>query len=195
MCPRVEPDFDKVHAQTPIWDKGLYELAIGKVAGRAYDKEEKGKVTTVMYVGLRPKLVGVYDSAGKLHTDIDGTEIADQAVEEIRLYIHSQGAREFSKRIMMAIFGYDKKEEEQYNEFVKTLDLRFDYEEKDGEDGYDVTLGAGWNELAGKRVKAQMKKGTFKNQRTDEFEERQDFDSFFPVGSAPPEKKSKKSAA
>lgn len=196
MCPRIEPDFDKVHAQTPVWDKGLYELRVDKIRGSAYDKKDEstGKVSTVAFVGLRPKLVGIFDSNGQLATDIDGTDIAGQAVEEIKLYVHSQGAREFSKRIMMAILGYEKDQEAEYNDYVRTLDLGIDLDEReDGEEGYDVKLGDGWNVLANKHVKAQMKKGSFKD-RNDVQQERQDFDSFFPVNSdkAAPAKKGRK---
>jgi hypothetical protein len=184
--PRIEPDFDKVHAMTPVWGKGLYELVLGKPRGSAYDKsdDKTGKSTHVAFVGVRPKIVGIFDSNGVLSTDVDGTDIEGQQVEEIRLYLHSQGAREFSKRIMMAIFGYegDAKGEAEYNEWVKTLDLSFESEENEDGEGYTVTLGDGWQLLEGKHVKSMMDKGSFKD-RNDEVKERQDFNSFFPVNS------------
>jgi hypothetical protein len=69
--PRMEPDFDwtNVQATTPIYPKGDYELTVKSIRGQAWPKRDDngnptGDVTKV--IRLRPVLVGIYDSKGKL---------------------------------------------------------------------------------------------------------------------------------
>lgn len=182
--PRFEPDFAGVFASTPIWSKGDYELAIESVRGQAWDQVKDGHETGVIVkvVKLRPKIKGMYDSNGKLITEVDGVDIADQAAEEISLWIHSKGAMAMSKRAIMAILGYDEKEEEEFNNYLRggNLDLSFDFEESD--EGYDVTLGSGWESLAGKLVGAHLDKQQVNIEGREPFEQQQ-YIRFFPAGS------------
>lgn len=179
-----EPDFSTVHASTPIWKKGTYEITVSKVRGRAWDKtdEKTQEKTMVRGVEIRLKLVGVYDSAGKLSTSMDGAEIAGKDVEPQTLYIHSDGAMAFSKRIMMAILGYKKEEEEEFNEYFKTLDLKMGIEEADG-GGYDVTIGEGWQTLAGKNVIVTLSEGEREDKTTKQKLPTQEFGVWLPTGS------------
>lgn len=164
--PRMEADFDwgDVQASTPVHDKGDYELTIARVRGRAWFKKDKSgnptsEITKV--VALTPKIVGQYDSNGKLNT-----EKKDQDAEEINLWVHSDGGRKMAKKSMMAICGYnpdDKKEEDEFNKFLKTSGLQLGTPVEDGEeDGKLVlNLGEGWEKLlVGKNVRAHLDKET-----------------------------------
>lgn len=182
--PRFEPDFTTVFATTPVWSKGDYEILIESVRGQAWDQVKNGQETgtVVQVVKLRPKIKGVYDSKGKLQTEIDGVDIADQAAEEIALWIHSKGAMAMSKRAIMAILGYSEKEEEDFNEFLRTGSLDLSFEIEESEDGYDVTLGSGWEQLVGKLVGVHLDKQQVNIEGREPFEQQQ-YVRFFPAGS------------
>ncbi len=163
----MEPDFDwgDVQASTPIYKKGEYELTITKVRGSAWRKKDKaGNPTDVItkVVKLRPRIVGVYDSSGKLHSEQEGKDIKDSACEEINFWIHSEGGRMMSKRQMMSVCGYnpfDEADEKKFNEFLKTskLDLTAKVTESESGDGFVLVLGDGWEKLlVGKNVRANM---------------------------------------
>lgn len=182
--PTFEVDFGGVQATTPIYKKGLYELTIKKVSGRAYDKvdDKTGHRTTVRLIQITPKMVGQYDSKGKIKTtDEAGKNIKDQDVEGIRLYLHSEGALKMSKQACMAFFGFTRDEEEKFNEYFKTLDLKFDAEQDESGD-YTVTLGSGWESLTGKNFKAQLSEGVYEDKANNKSIPQQNFDNFFPVG-------------
>lgn len=175
------PDFTKYHASTPIYKKGMYEIVVDKVQARAYDTtDDAGQSKQVRMVTLRNKMVGVYDSKGKLLTTQDGAEIKGEDVEDVRLYIHSDGAMKFTKRILMAVLGYSKEEEDKFNEFLAKQDVRFSIEEKETEDGYNVVLGSFWEGLAGKHFKVGLSEGVY--ERNGVKEPQQNFDTYLPVG-------------
>lgn len=173
------PDFTGVHANTPIYPRGEYELEITNIRGSAYIRERDGATVKVVY--LRPKMVGMYDSKGKLSPNgQDGSKIEGEDVEEIRFYLHSEGAMKMTKRQMMAILGYQRKEEDKFNKWASSADLSFKVEET--EDGnLSVTLGKGWQELVGKRVRASLDVELYEPDGREP-EEQQQFASLQPVG-------------
>ena len=177
--PVMEPDFDwtDVQASVPIHKKGEYELTITGVRGSAWFKRDKaGNPTTdvTKVVKLRPCIVGVYNSNGKLLSEQDGKTIKDARCEEINFWIHSDGGRMMSKKQMMAICGYnsfDGKDEDKFNEFLKTskLNLSSKIEESESGDGLVLVLGDGWEKLlVGKNVRANMEPETRKIEGRDD---------------------------
>ena len=172
MSPRMDADFDwgeGTQASTPIYEKGDYQLTIKNVRGSAWFKKDAngnptGDITRV--VKIRPEIVGVYDSKGKLKGETpEGKKVAGGTAEEINLWIHSEGGRRQSKRAMMAILGYnpdDQGDEKKFNEFLKKakLDLGHKVEENETGDGLVMSLGDGWKTFVGKNVRAHMEPET-----------------------------------
>jgi hypothetical protein len=167
----MDADFDwgDVQASVPIHPKADYELTIKNVRGSAWPKKDLGGNPTgdiVKVVKLRPEVVGVYDSKGKLKSEgADGKNIAGATAEEINLWIHSDGGRRQAKKAMMSVLGYnpeDEAEEKKFNKFIKdnSLDLGHKVEENEAGDGYVMTLGEGWKMLVGKNVRAHMEPET-----------------------------------
>ena len=114
--PTMEADFNwgDVQASTPIHPKGEYELTIVGVRGSAWPKRDKAGNTTgevVKVIRIRPRIVGVYNSEGKLKSELDGKTIRDKSCENINLWLHSDGGREMAKRYMRAILGYNSAED------------------------------------------------------------------------------------
>jgi len=131
-----------------------------------------GEVTRV--IKFRPRIVGVYDSNGKLSTEQNGKSIKDMACEEINGWVHSDGGRTMTKKHMMAILGYnpnEETEEKQFNEFLKTskADLSMKLEENEAGDGYVLRIGEGWDQLfKGKNVRVHMEPETRKVEGRDD---------------------------
>ena len=173
--PTMEADFSwgDVQASTPIHPKGEYELTIVGVRGSAWPKRDKAGNTTgevVKVIRFRPRIVGVYNSEGKLKTELNGKEIKDKACENISLWVHSEGGLGMSKRHMMAVLGYnsaDEVEEKKFDRFLKDagVDLSFRHEENEAGDGYVLHIGEGWEKLfVGKNVRVQMEPETRKQE-------------------------------
>ena len=159
--PEWNPDFGAVSAETPVYPAGDYEFVVDDLRASAYDKTDtQGNITghnKVVYV--IPKVVGRIDSKGKLSPkDSEGKVIEGQPAERIGLWLHSEGGVKFSKRIMMAIFGYKGREgEKQFNEEI-VANSDFSFNEEETEDGYDVTLGSGWDQLKGLHFRVSLDK-------------------------------------
>lgn len=187
--PRFEPDFTQVQASTPVYEKGPYELSTERISGSAWNKTDSGGDSyQVRRVRIGCKVQGFIDSKGKVkkdhpeHGDIEGKD-----VKPIDLYIHSPGAMKMAKRQMMAILGYnadEPKDEEAFNEWLKGgVDLGFDAEPSEDGDGFDVTLGDGWETFVGKRVIAYLDKEMYQRDESAEPEEQQVIGRLSPVGS------------
>ncbi|KKL70665.1 hypothetical protein LCGC14_2102680 [marine sediment metagenome] len=179
MTPIMEPDFDwgDVQASTPIHKKGEYELTITGVRGSAWFKRDKaGNPTTdiTKVVKLRPRIVGVYNSEGKLLTEQDGKVIKDLQCEEINLWVHTEGGRTMSKRQMMAVCGYnpfDEADEKKFNEFLKSskLNLSSKVAENESGEGLVLAIGDGWKTLlVGKNVRVNMEPEVRKQEGRDD---------------------------
>lgn len=187
--PRYEPDFTGVTVAVPIYPKGRYELAVESVKGSAWDKtdDKTGETTLVKRVGCRVTMVGAYDSKGKLKTAVgDMKDIAGKPVRNLDLYIHSEGAMRMAKGHMMAILGFNPRNEEheqQFNEWIKSNGISFSFDAEPSEDGegYGVTLGNGWETLAGKRFVALLDKEIYKPEG-GEPRENQVFSQVLPSG-------------
>ena len=171
--PTMEADFSwgDVQASTPIHPKGEYELTIVGARGSAWPKRDQAGNTTgeiVKCIRLRPRVVGVYNSEGKLKSELDGKNIRDASCEAITLWLHSEGGRAMAKRYMMAILGYnpaEESDEKKFNKFLKDsgADLKWSHTENDAGDGYILTIGEGYEKLfVGKNVRVQMEPETRK---------------------------------
>lgn len=169
MSPRMEPDFDwsEVQASIPVYEKGDYEISIQKVRGVAwFKKDAQGQPTSdvTKAVRLTVKMVGVYDSKGKLKFEQDGKNIKDQPAEDLNLWVHSDGGKRQAKQRMMAIAGYtpdDQVQEKEFNDYLKNskLDLSTVVEENEDGSGLVLNIGEGWEKLlVGKNVRASLDK-------------------------------------
>lgn len=168
--PKWEPDFESVRATTRIFDRGEYELVIARVTGFAYDRDD-GK--HVVGVRLTPRVVGKINSKGKLTDDFAGEETFP-----IKLYLHNEGARRMTKRILMALCGFSSNEEDAFNQYYKKAD--FSIEEEETEDGYAVIPGAGWRALEGKHVRVTLDKDLYEPDGGEPVEQ-QTFSNWTPV--------------
>lgn len=170
MSPRMEPDFDwtDVQATTPVYPKGDYQITVVDIRGSAWPKtDDSGNATGVItkVVRFRNKMVGVYNSKGKLSTELDGKPIGGEAVEDLNLWVHSDGGRKMAKQSMMAILGYsprDGQEEKKFNELLKKQKADLSTRLEEGEDGsLSLVLGDGWKALfVGKNFRASLEEET-----------------------------------
>jgi hypothetical protein len=170
MSPIMEADFTgwgDVSATTPIHPKGDYQLTIKSIRASAWAKTDRsgnptGVITKV--IRIRPEIVGVYNSEGKLKTELGKKNIKGAKCEDINIWLHSPGGREMGKGTMMAIAGYnprDGEEEAAFDKFIAQQKLDLGWVTEETADGYVLTIGDGWETLlVGKNVRAHMDEET-----------------------------------
>lgn len=142
MSPRWEPDFAGTHATTPVYDRGEYRVTVGRPSGIAYTKDNGDEVAGVRY---SLKMVGAKNADGSIDDTMAGEEVS-----QLRLYVHSAGAMRMTKRILMALFGYDRNDEASFNDDVIG---NGDFSIIPGETDDDrPTLGDGWTSCVGNEV-------------------------------------------
>ena len=168
--PRFEPDPKEVRASVRIYDRGDYELKVGKPRGFYYVRESDEREIAGVDVPL--EMVGMLDGKGNPDGKFEG-----EAVSNDRLYLHSEKALPFLKRFAMAVLGYDRNSEEKFNkDWWDGADISLEATEGDGET--TLTIGAFFGELEGQRVIAHLDK----EMSQDGEREQQAFRSFSPVG-------------
>lgn len=152
--PRFAPDPDEARATTRIFDRGEYELIVGKPYPFAYTRESDGKDIGGVRYAL--KMVGKVNAKGKLDNEFE-----DEPVSPIRFYIHSTGAVSMFKRFAMAALGYDANPatEEQFDlEVWHGADLSVEGE------GDEVSGGSFFETLTGQRVRMTLDKRIWEDQ-------------------------------
>lgn len=176
--PRLSPDMTDVSANIKIYDKGDYEIAVKSVFGFAND----GTNGFNYGVAVQHVIVGKYDSKGNLDKSDEGNQ-----VENVRLFVHTKDAMRMSKRYLMAAFGFNKKEEDEFNEWYKSQDWHVDAE-KDDNDRYVIdSIGDGWKKLVDHHVKVRLDKTIYEpvdrdtGEKTGEQIEQQKFGTWSPV--------------
>lgn len=189
--PVMDPDFTwgGIAATTQIYPKGEYELVIQRIRGSAWPKRDKSGEPTgeyTMVARLTPTIAGMYNSEGKLGQKLpDGGSLADSPeAEEINLWLHSKGGLKMAKQSLMAIFGYnprDRSAEKDFNAWLVNsgIDLGFHLEERDDE-GMNLVLHDGWNQLVGNTVRATMEPQIREVEGRDPVEQ-QNYISFAPL--------------
>lgn len=190
MSPRFEPDFVETQVSTPVYPKGTYEVSITRVNGAAWTKEndKTGESYTVRRIRARAKMKGRYDSEGKLHDSIDDLgEIVDKDVAPVDFYIHSEGAMRVAKSNLMAVLGFNPREnedEEAFNEWVQENEPDFGFDETPLDDGsFEVDIGDGWKTMEGRDAILMLDVEMYKPEGADKPEKRQRIATVLPVGS------------
>jgi hypothetical protein len=128
---------------------------------------------------LFPQMAGALDSRGRTTENFAGEEVSP-----IRLYVHNDGSMRATKRALMALYSFDGRDEEserEFNKWYKTQDFSVDAEETD--DGWEVTLGSGWNTLIDKHVVVRLDKRIYEPEG-GEPQEQQDVKFWTPVKTA-----------
>lgn len=142
MSPIFQPDFSKVDAGFPVYDKGLYRVKVTKRTPFVREKkDETGTVTVVAGVRYALELVGKFDEKGK----VKGDGLAGKSVSAMNVYIHTDGGMQFAKPFLMATAGYNpKKDEAEANEkLFQGGDWTFDGESDTAEE--NIKLGSSWD--------------------------------------------------
>ena len=170
--PRFSPDPKEVRATTRVFDRGEYELKVGKPTGLFYVRESDQKEIGGVQVPFT--MAGRINGKGKVVPDHEG-----EAVFPNRFYLHSEAALPFLKRFAMAALGYDRNSEDTFNsDYWDEADLTLDAGE--GDDGeQSLSIGAFYSELEGQRVIANLDKGMSQ----DEEREVQEFGVWAPISS------------
>lgn len=164
---RFAPDMSTVTVNIPVHPKGPYLLNVKRVSGYAgpqkEDEDGKKKESWFVYegqklsVGTRVtlELVGKFNSANELvpfaDLGFESNKVADNT-----LWSHNKGSLEMSKKVVMAIMGYDKEEEKEFDAWFAAQDFGIDVDPVEGEDKYTAKLGNGWEQLVGKNVRVQL---------------------------------------
>lgn len=190
---RFTPDFENTVVDIPVHKKGQYLLTVKRVSGYAGPQKDRTKESnmrtedgTKLSVGIRltTEIKGQYDSEGNV-VDIADTSIPTEKVEDTTLWIHNKGSKDMSKKIVMAIMGYPKEEEKEFNEWYKQQDFGVDIERsEDDEAKFVVTPGEGWNQLKGHDVKVLLDAGVRKGEDGDDDTPQQNFKTWTPIKQA-----------
>ena len=152
--PRFAPDFTQVSAGMKIFPRGDYELSVTGVKPLAYYKtDDDGEPTDDFVAGCQVniEMVGKIGNDGQLDR-----EDAGESVVPIRLYVHTEKAWGMTKGSIMALLGYTREEEEQFNADFADADFAVEGE------GDEAELGDSWNRLVGQHVTAQLSKRMFR---------------------------------
>lgn len=152
MSPIFTPDFTKVDASFPMYEKGKYRLKVTKATPFCKlsqpDKETGVKTEQKgLYYGL--EMVGKFDDSGNL----DQTQ-AGKPVSRYTVYIHTEGGMQFAKPFLMASNGYNvKNEENEANaQLFQAGDWSFSGEVDDAAE--NIELGKSWAGNVGHLVDA-----------------------------------------
>lgn len=169
--PRFDVDPKEVRATTRVFDRGEYELKIGKPTGFFYlHREDEHEIAGVQ---VPFTMAGRIDGKGKVVPEFEG-----EAVFPTRFYLHVETALPFLKRFAMAALGYDRNSEDTFNnDYWDEADLALDVGEADGEQ--TLSIGAFYSELEGQRIIANLDKGLSQ----DEEREVQEYGQWAPVSS------------
>lgn len=171
--PRFTPDLDETRATTRVFDPCEAEMKITGVQGVLYMKEEDGDEWPVAGVRCQYEHVGRIQDDGSLDTEHEGEDMAPDTH-----YIHSEGALPFTKRFLMAAYGFTREEEEEFDDFLEERDFSLD---GDPESDEDPEIGDGWKELEGLRVAADVDIRAVEDEETGEVTKYQDYTSYFPA--------------
>jgi len=109
MSPIFEPDFTKVDANIPTYEKGRYQIKLEKATPFVYKGVNKqGQEENKVGVRYSPKMVGMFDPAsGELDKSLAGKPMSQYTV-----WLHSEGGWQFAKPFLMAAAGYNPREQE-----------------------------------------------------------------------------------
>ena len=175
--PIFAPDFTKVEAGFPVYEKGRYRVKVTKKTPLIEESKPDAEGNTKIKAGVRYALEmgGQYDREGNL----DDTDAGKQ-VSSFTCWVHSDGGWKFSKPFLMAACGFAMKEEAQAN-----VDLFQAHSwELDGDVGANAetfVVGDGWDLPIDRFVDVTLKKSGTTNKETGEVYENQDFGSWGPV--------------
>ena len=97
-------------------------------------------------------MVGRIGNDGQLDREDEG-----EAVVPIRLYTHTEKAWGMTKGSIMAIMGYKRDDEDQFNEDFGEADFSLE-----GESAEDAVLGTDWKRLEGQHFVLPLNKRMYK---------------------------------
>ena len=180
-----QADFATVDAGFPVYEKGMYRVKVSKRTPFVRESEDrKNPGTTKISAGVRYglEMFGRLDeeSGEYIATDENGKEIRGKTVSAPSVYLHSEGARSFSKLFFMAILGFSLNEENEFNSWSQEHkdDFAFSGEAEDSTELLEENLGDGWDAPLDRFVNVYMKK--VPNMDGSGFD--QEFSAWQPVG-------------
>lgn len=159
----------------PIFPKGDYRFKFGE------PKAFQGETKEGKNVGEKNYGIGFTITCVEGPIDNDGGVSPAEYVgkkQYTRLYYHTQESRNFSKGTILAAFGYDQRDEQQFNEALNSLKQENpDAPELDwGFDPETGKVGRAWREMANREVVYSL---SVQKDRNDK--EQQKFDAIRPV--------------
>ena len=150
MSPIFTPDFTKVDASFPIYDRGRYQVKCTKVTPftRKGEPDEDGVVKVSAGVRYALEMVGKFDEDGELQRE----DLEGKMVEGLVISLHTDKGWNFGKPFLMAANGYNVKEQEsEANEiFFPEQDWLFDGEPD--MESEEIEIGDGWHTAVDKIV-------------------------------------------
>jgi hypothetical protein len=110
MSPIFEPDFTKVDATIPTYEKGRYQVKVRKATPFVRTSTDRKTGEDKILVGVRIgfEMVGSFDPA----TDKLDKSISGKAVSNYTVWLHTEGGWQFAKPFLMAAAGYNVREQE-----------------------------------------------------------------------------------
>ena len=139
--PPFRPDPTKVSAGLPVYDKGEYDI-------------ELGEPRPFLRITSSGKNVGATNYGVMFRCIIlEGPQKGKPYIHNCMM--HTTESEGFSKQFQMAAYGYEKRQEEEFDVEVGAVkDWIFDPQPDSGE----PYCGDGWRDMKGKRIKISLDK-------------------------------------
>lgn len=147
MSPRFAPDLEAANATTPIYEKGDYQVKIVRCRPSVFLNKNDEMRASINY---DLKMVGQYNSKGKLDTKEEGKDVRPQT-----LWLHTEKTEGMNKQFLMAAMGYSRtpEDEEAANKaFFSKHEFWIDGEP--GDENFEC--GNGYHEPVGRIVNVSL---------------------------------------
>lgn len=130
-----KPDLTQVSAGIQVYAKGIYQLKVQDA--KPFKKQtDKGERFGIRY----PLLIEEVREDGDAHAKGKKTMFT--------CYMHNDGGMSMTKQFAMAVLGYQKKEEQKFDEALAGADADIDFEAG--------TCGEFWKDLSSKSVLSEL---------------------------------------
>ena len=169
MSPIFTPDFTKVDASFPLYERGRYQVKTMRATPftRKGQPDAEGNVKVSAGVRYALEMVGKFDEDGELQRE----DLEGKMVEGMVIYLHTDKGWSMGKPFLMAANGYNVKEQESdaNEDFFQVQDWTFDGEPD--MDSEQIELGDGWHTAVDKILDVTLSTKTREYQgesRTDQ---------------------------
>jgi hypothetical protein len=178
MTPILTPDFTKVEAQIPIFEKGRYRVKVTKRTPflRESKNEDSGVVHEIGGIRYALEMSGRYDEEGNLTKE----DYAGRTVSPYTVWLHTDGGWKFGKPFLMAASGFRPKDEQLANEKLFQAN-EWDFKGDVDADAETFTVGSGFDLPVDRYVDVNLWKSVSASKDGSQTYENQEYGGWTPV--------------